>query len=104
MSPLRRSRFHTVCMNFALAGVHGSGGVTGTLSISEAQNLEPAKDFTRTGDFGRQIARKNAEAELQKLADQRHAAHPEESRATSYTKVLTDPQHAAIRKAALSAA
>jgi len=89
-------------LEHALAGIHG--GVTHTLSIQQAQNLEPAKDFTRTGDFGRAIARKNAEAELQRLADARHALHPEESRATSYTKVLTDPRHAAIRKAALSAA
>jgi hypothetical protein len=87
----------------ALAGIHGNGGVTGTLSIQEAQRMEPAKDFTGTGDYSRDIARKSAEAQLQKLADTRHAAHPEESTATSYTKVLVDPANAAIRKAALVA-
>ena len=87
-------------------GRKDTGGVTHTLSTREAEGLEPAKDFsaTGTGDYSRAVARKNAEAELQRLADQRHAAHPEETHASSYTKVLTDPRHAAIRKAALAVA
>jgi hypothetical protein len=88
-------------LEHALAGIHG--GVDHTLSTGEAQRKEPAKDFTNVGDFGRAIARKNAEKRLQELADARHADHPEESPAISYTKILTDAKHAELRKAALVA-
>ena len=92
-------------LEHALAGIHGSGGVSGTLSLQEAERLEPAKDFsaTGTGDYSRAVARKNAELQLQKLADQRHAAHPEEKASTSYSKVLLDPSNAQLRRAALVA-
>ena len=92
-------------LQHALDGIHGSGGVTGSMSIQEAQRKEPAKDFsaTGTGDYSRQVARKNADEKLQKLADARHAAHPEEKASTSYTKVLLDPANVEIRKAALVA-
>jgi len=82
-------------LEHALAGIHGSGGVSGTLSIDQAQRAAPAKDFTNVGDYSRAVAEKK----LQALADARHAAHPEE-----YTKVLTDPANAEIRKAALAVA
>jgi hypothetical protein len=79
-----------------LKNIHG-GGVTGTLSIQEAQRKEPARSFSGTG-YDRDIAEKK----LQSLADARHAAHPEESASQSYVKVMLDPAHAEIRKAALA--
>ena len=68
--------------------------------------MEPAKDFsaTGTGDYSRSVARKNAEEMLQKLADARRAAHPEEKASTSYTKVLLDPANKSLRAAALAVA
>ena len=82
----------------ALAGVHGDG-VSGTLTIQDAQRKAPARSFRGTG-YDRDIAEKK----LQALADARHAAHPEESAAQSYVRVMLDPQHAEIRKAALAVA
>jgi len=94
----------------ALEGIHGSGGVSGTLSIQEAQRAgenEPTgggkgKPFPASA-YGASQARKNAEAELQKLAEAHHAKFGTKSVAISYSKILTDPQHVAIRKAALVA-
>jgi hypothetical protein len=93
-------------LQHALGAMSGAGGVTGTMDIGQAQRMEPAKDFsaTGTGDYSRQVARKNAEAELQRLADQRHAAHPEEKASTSYSKVLMDAGNAALRRVALAVA
>ena len=93
-----------------LEGIHGSGGVSGTLSIQEAQRAgenEPTgggkvRDFPGSA-YGASQARKNAEAELQKLAEAHHAKFGTKSVAISYSKILTDPQHVAIRKAALVA-
>jgi hypothetical protein len=64
-------------LEHALAGIHGNGGVSGSLTIQEAQRLEPAKDFSATGagDYSRQVARKNAEAELQKLVHRFHETY-----------------------------
>jgi hypothetical protein len=86
-------------LQHALGAMSGSGGVTHTLSVDEAQNKEPARSFRGTG-YDRDIAEK----QLQKLADQRRAAHPGESAAVAFTKVLTDPGNAALRRAALSVA
>ncbi len=84
-----------------LSNIHGTGGVTHTLSIQEAQRMEPAAPkFRGAGDYSRDIAEKK----LQELADARHAAHPEERASTSYSKVLLDPANAEIRKAALAVA
>jgi len=83
-------------LEHALTGIHG--GVTGTLSIQEAQHKEPAKDFRNVGDYSRNVAEKK----LQELASKRREAHPGESEAVAFTKVLTDPANAAIRKAALA--
>jgi hypothetical protein len=90
----------------ALLGGSIPSGVTGTLSIQEAQRKEPAKDFsaTGTGDYSRAVARKNAESELCALASKRREAHPGESEATAFTKVLLDPANAALRRAALAVA
>jgi hypothetical protein len=79
------------------------GGVDRTLSISEAQGKEPAKDFTRTGDYGRAIARKSesAEQELESLARKYRAAHPDvKSYEIAFSKVLCDPANLAIAKRA----
>lgn len=88
----------------SLLGTDIPSGITHTLSIGEAERMEPAKDFANVGDYSRAVARKNAEAELQKLADQRHAKHPEEKASASYAKVLTDLSNAALRRAALAVA
>ena len=79
--------------------IHGSGGVSGTLSIDQGQNLERVPNLRGAGDYSRAIAEKK----LQELADARHANHPEEKASTSYSKVLLDPANAEIRKAALVA-
>ena len=79
------------------------------MDISQAQRLAEAepggkvKDFPSSA-FGASQAKKSAEEALQRLADQRHAAHPEEKASTSYTKVLLDPASAEIRKRALAVA
>ena len=93
-------------LEHALAGIYGSGGVSGTLSIQEAERLEPAKDFsaTGTGDYSRQVARKSAETGIQKLADRYHCEHPNMTAAQAYTCVLTSPQHREIAKRALAVA
>ena len=90
-------------LEFALNNLHG--GVTGTLSIQEAQRMEPAKDFAGTGDYQRDIATKKsaAECELRSLASKRRALTGETD-AVAFTKVLTDPSNAALRRAALSVA
>jgi hypothetical protein len=83
----------------ALAAIHG-GGVSGTLSIDQAQRMEPAKDFTRTGDYGRDIARKSAESELESLARAFHSKHAEKSYEQCFTKILTAPENRALAKRA----
>jgi hypothetical protein len=81
-----------------LAAIHG--GVSGTLSIAAAQRMEPAKDFTGTG-YDRDIAtKKSAESELERLARAYHAAHPEKSYESAFTKVLTAPENRALMKRA----
>jgi hypothetical protein len=84
----------------ALAAIHG--GVDHTMSIGEAQRMEPAKDFTRTGDFGRAIARKSesAESELESLARTYHAKHAEISYESAFAKVLMAPENRALMKRA----
>ena len=86
---------------------HGSGGVTGTLSIQEAQNKEPAKDFsaTGTGDYSRQVARKSAtnsaEAALGALARAYQAEHPEiKSYEIAFSKVILAPENRHLAKRA----
>jgi hypothetical protein len=87
-------------LQHAMGVIHG--GVSGTLSIDEAQRMEPAKDFTRQRDYSRDIARKSesAESELEKLARAYHAAHPEKSYESAFTKVLTAPENRALARRA----
>jgi hypothetical protein len=85
-------------LQHALVGIHG--GVDHTLSIQEARGKEPVKDFTRTGDYGRDIARKSAESELEKLAHDFHAKHPEKSYESAFTKILTAPENRVLAKRA----
>ena len=83
----------------ALGMMNGAGGsqsipsgVTGTLSIQQAQNLEPARSFRGTG-YDRDIASKSAESELEALSRARHAADPSKSYEQHYVKVmLENPQ------------
>ena len=94
-----REQIRNESLQRGLEAIHGRGGVSGTLTIGEAQRKAPARSFRGTG-YDRDIAEKK----LQALADARHAAHPEESAAQSYVRVMLDPKHVEIRKAALAVA
>jgi hypothetical protein len=82
----------------ALAGIHN--GPAPTLSIHEAQNLQPARSFRNVGDYSRDVASKSAVSELEKLARAYHAAHPEKSYESAFTKILTAPENRALMKRA----
>jgi hypothetical protein len=62
--------------------------------------LEPAKDFTRQGDYGRAVAAKSAQSELEKIARDFHSKNPDRSYEQAFTKVLTDPQNRSLMKRA----
>jgi hypothetical protein len=84
----------------AMEAIHG--GVDHTMSIQEAQGMQPAKDFsaTGTGDYSRAMARKSesAESELEKLARDYHAKHSEKSYEQCFSKILTAPENRALMK------
>ena len=88
-----------------LSLTHGGGGVTHTLSSSEAENLDGKVPSFRGTGYDRDIAaKKSAEAEIQKLADRYRSEHPNITAAQAYTHVLTLPQHREIAKRALAVA
>jgi hypothetical protein len=89
-----------------LSMMAGSGGVSGSLSITEAQNLEPTRSFSTAGQYSRDIAAKpavksaTAEAELERLARKYHAEHADKSYEQSFYKILTAPEHRALARRA----
>ena len=74
-------------------------GVTRTLTIDEAQNLEQAPPFSRQGDYARAVA-EPAQKQLEKLARDYHAKHAETSYAVAFTKILTAPENRVLAKRA----
>jgi hypothetical protein len=75
-------------------------------SLERRSSRVGAKEQSGTGDYQRDIATKKsaAECELRSLASKRRDAHPGESEAVAFAKVLMEPGNVALRRAALAVA